>query len=177
MDKQKPMSNRIHIIGSVGSGKTTLARILSDQLNIPYFELDNIFWERRATGDVKRTEQDRDEYLSKIISSESWIIEGVHHQWGSPCLQNADLILFLDVNLFTRSSRIIKRFLMQKLGIEKANYRPTLKILKDLYKYNTVFENKSKPEIFAMLGPHKNKLIILKNNIEMINYIDLQGQI
>ncbi|MEY9971336.1 hypothetical protein ABH966_001709 [Lysinibacillus sp. RC46] len=29
---------------------------------------------------------------------------------------------------------------MQKIGIEKANYKPTLKILKDLYNYNSIFE-------------------------------------
>jgi adenylate kinase family enzyme len=33
---------RIHIIGSVGSGKTTLARTLSSRLNIPFYELDNV---------------------------------------------------------------------------------------------------------------------------------------
>lgn len=36
--------NKIHIIGSVGSGKTTLARALSYQLNIPYYELDNVLF-------------------------------------------------------------------------------------------------------------------------------------
>jgi shikimate kinase len=34
---------KIHIIGSVGSGKTTLARTLSSHLNIPFYELDNVF--------------------------------------------------------------------------------------------------------------------------------------
>lgn len=53
---------------------------------------------------------------------------------------------------------------MQKTGIEKAHYKPTFKILKDLYSYNTVFEYKSKPEIFKMLSPYNNKLIVLKSN-------------
>lgn len=129
----KPIPKRIHIIGSIGSGKTTLAKILSNHLGIPYYELDNIVWKRLTTGDVKRTEQERDEYLSSILTSKNWIIEGVHHKWVYPCFQNADLILFLDTNLSTRRFRIIKRFLKQKIGIERANYKPTLKILKDLY--------------------------------------------
>lgn len=74
---------------------------------------------------------------------------------GFSSFQNADLILFLNANLSTRRLRIIKRFLKQKIGIEKANYSPTLKISKDLYKYNTVFEYKSKPEIFDILCPKK----------------------
>ena len=115
---------------------------LTRQLNIPYYELDNIVWKRLDTGDIKRTEQERDEYLSSIIASENWIIEGVHHKWVSPCFQHANLILFLDTNCPARKFRIIKRFLKQKIGIEKANYKPILKILQDLYNYNTVFEYK-----------------------------------
>lgn len=168
----KPIPKRIHIIGSIGSGKTTLAKILSNQLIIPYYELDNVVWKRLDTGDIRRTERERDEYLSSIITSENWIVEGVHHKWVSPSFQNADVILFIDTNLSTRRFRIIKRFLKQKIGIEKANYKPTLKILKDLYNYNTVFEYKSKPEIFDMLSPYKNKLIIIKSNAEIKNYFN-----
>ncbi|WP_440338356.1 shikimate kinase [Lysinibacillus sphaericus] len=40
MNKKFP--SKIHIIGSVGSGKTTLAKELSAKLNIPYYELDNV---------------------------------------------------------------------------------------------------------------------------------------
>lgn len=172
MDKQKPIPKRIHIIGPIGSGKTTLAKIISEQLNIPYFELDNVVWKRLETGDMKRTEQERDEYLRKITISENWIIEGVHHKWVYPSFQKADLILFLDTNLSIRRFRIIKRFFMQKIGLEKANYKPTLKILKDLYNYNTIFEAKSKPEIFEMLSPYKSKLLIIKSDAEIINYFN-----
>jgi len=168
----KTIPKRIHIIGSIGSGKTTLAKTLSNQLNIPYYELDNVVWKRFDSGDNKRTEQERNEYLSSIVTTENWIIEGVHHKWVTPCFKSADLILFLDTNFSTRRFRIIKRFLMQKIGIEKANYKPTLEVLKILYNYNTVFEHKSKPEIFDMLIPYNNKLVILKNNDEVKNYFN-----
>ncbi|MFA1821887.1 AAA family ATPase [Virgibacillus oceani] len=166
----KRIPKRIHIIGSVGSGKTTLAKMLSTHLHIPFFELDNVVWERSDTGDIRRTDEERDEYLSTIVKSDSWIVEGVHHKWVTCAFQNADVIIFLDTNLSTSRLRIIKRFFMQKIGLEKANYKPTIKILKDLYSYNTVFEYKSKPEIFDMLIPYDNKLIVLNSNAEIINY-------
>lgn len=166
---ERTIPKRIHIIGSVGSGKTTLAKMLSAQLHIPCYELDNVVWERFKTGDIRRTDETRDEYLNKIINSNNWITEGVHHKWVSPCFQNADVILFLDTRMSTRRLRIIKRFFMQKIGLEKANYKPTFKILKDLYKYNTVFEYKSKPEIFDMLSPYGSKLVVLKSNADIIN--------
>ena len=175
MDKHHLIPNRIHIIGSIGSGKTTLAKVLSKQLNIPYYELDNVVRKRLKTGDIKRTDQERDEYLISIISSNHWIVEGVHHKWVSPCFESADIIIFLDTNLSTRRFRIIKRYIKQKMGIEKSNYKPTFKILQTLYKYNTEFDTKSKPEIFDMLSPYKNKLVIIKSKDEMIDYLNKRG--
>jgi shikimate kinase len=46
---EKDVPNKIHIIGSVRSGKTTLARTLSSKLKIPFYELDNVVW-KRFTG-------------------------------------------------------------------------------------------------------------------------------
>jgi dephospho-CoA kinase len=54
--------NRVHIIGSVGSGKTTLARNLLSKHGIPYFELDNVVWKRHKSGDTRRNDEERDEY-------------------------------------------------------------------------------------------------------------------
>ncbi|GGG18394.1 hypothetical protein GCM10007425_11070 [Lysinibacillus alkalisoli] len=48
------MFKKIHIMGAIGSGKTTLAKRLHEQLNIPYFELDNIVWERLDSDDIRR---------------------------------------------------------------------------------------------------------------------------
>lgn len=170
MERNRP--KRIHIIGSIGSGKTTVARLLSSRLNIPYFELDNVVWQRFATGDIRRTEEERDTYLRTIIDKDSWIVEGVHHKWVAPSFQNADVILFLDTKMRTRQLRIIKRFFKQKVGREKANYKPNLKILRVLYNYNTVFEIKSKAEILEILRPHHCKLIVLNTNKEINNALN-----
>ena len=45
----KTLPKKIHIIGSVASGKTTLAKELSRKLAIPYYELDNVVWKRSET--------------------------------------------------------------------------------------------------------------------------------
>ncbi|MEJ8545362.1 AAA family ATPase [Brevibacillus borstelensis] len=165
MDKIRP--SRIHIIGSVGSGKTTLAKVLSTKLNVPFYELDNVVWKRFKTGDVRRTDEERDELLGEITSANAWIVEGVHHKWVQPSLQRADLIIFLDTGYSTRTFRIIKRFIMQKLGLERANYTPTFQIFRRMFVWNAQFENESKPEIEKMLGGYSEKLLVLKDNSEM----------
>ncbi|MFC7393819.1 AAA family ATPase [Scopulibacillus cellulosilyticus] len=166
-DLKNNIPNKIHIIGSVGSGKTTLARTLSSKLNIPHFELDNVVWMRFKTGDIKRSEEERDRCLRSIIESTAWIIEGVHYKWVLQSFQKADLIIFLDTSYSKRIYRIIKRFILQKIGVEKANYQPTFKIFKDMFNWNAHFENKSRPEIIKMLDQFSSKLITLKDNMEI----------
>jgi adenylate kinase family enzyme len=154
---------KIHIIGSVGSGKTTLAKELSSKLDIPYYELDNVVWIRNESGDIRRTEQERVDYLNRILRTESWIIEGVHNEdWVSHCFHSADLIVFLDTKYSIRTYRIIKRFLKQKLRLEKSNYKPTLAIFFKMFKWNRYFEEVGKVNFFNQYG-------ILKDKIEVIN--------
>ncbi|OOC61399.1 EutP/PduV family microcompartment system protein [Paenibacillus ihbetae] len=61
--------NKILIMGSVASGKTTLARRLSEQLHIPWFELDAIVHHQTSTGRYKRTEEEQIEvrHSEKLI--------------------------------------------------------------------------------------------------------------
>lgn len=36
--------NKIIIIGTTGSGKSTVAKKLSEKLNVPHIQLDFLFW-------------------------------------------------------------------------------------------------------------------------------------
>ena len=159
------ITKKIHIIGSVGSGKTTLAKRLSKQLGIPYFELDNVVWKRGETEDSRRTEQERDAYLQSIVLMEEWIIEGVHNEdWVSKSFQEADMIVFLDTNYFIRTFRIIKRFIKQKLGIENANYKPSFSIFLKMFKWNRYFEEVSKPNFFNKYRIYQEKIMVVPNS-------------
>jgi adenylate kinase family enzyme len=164
MDK-KP--KKIHIIGSVGSGKTTLARNLSVKLSIPYYEIDNIVWKRTKNGDIRNSMEDRDSIFQTIIRKDHWIIEGVHYEWVSKSFEEADIILVLDVAKRKRRYRIIKRFIFQKIGIEKANYKPTFKMLRKMFSWNHNFELIYKPEILQILKKYKQKVYLLEDNEEI----------
>lgn len=125
---------KIHIIGSVASGKTTLAKKLSHRFNIPYHELDNVVWMRSEHGDIRRAAEARDQCLQELVRQDAWIIEGAHHkEWILPSLKEADLIILLDTAYSKRIFRITKRFLKQKIGLEKAHYQPSLKIFRQMF--------------------------------------------
>ncbi|MFT8322146.1 MAG: DNA topology modulation protein FlaR [Bacillus sp. (in: firmicutes)] len=165
----KETPNKIHIIGSVGSGKTTLAKLLSIKLNIPYYELDNIVWKRHPAGDTRRTEEEREQCLYPILQNEKWIIEGAHYQeWITSSLHQAECIIFLDPNYAVRTYRIIKRFIWQKIGWEKSHYKPTVPIFLKMFVWNRNFEEAGKPMLFDTYGKlYENKLVVIKNKREM----------
>ncbi|OMF08040.1 hypothetical protein BK129_09705 [Paenibacillus amylolyticus] len=109
---------RIRIIGSCGSGKSTLAKELSDKYGIPSYELDNLIWDRSAEN-LRYPESVRDDSIQSIISSEAWIIEGVQcKDWTIKSIQEADLIFVLAPNVFIRDYRIIKRFVLSRMGLQ-----------------------------------------------------------
>lgn len=65
---------RLDIIGSVASGKTTLAKRISQRFNTPYYEKDNVVWKRTSSGDEKRSPEERDRCFNEIINKKDWIV-------------------------------------------------------------------------------------------------------
>jgi len=159
---------KIHIVGSVGSGKTTLARKLAGELNYPCFELDQVLWGRRCkNNDIRHTPEESEKLLNSLISAETWIVEGAHiDDWTFKSFEKSEVILFLDINYYARVYRIIKRYTKQKLGMENSNYKPTFKILIKMFKWNRMFEDNKQMNL-NKLEIYNDKLIIIKNNKEL----------
>ncbi|MHA7584759.1 AAA family ATPase [Paenibacillus vandeheii] len=171
MIKLRP--NKIHIIGSVGSGKSTLARHLSASLDLPYHELDNMVWHRVPQGqDIRNSPETRDTLLQKAVHSNQWIIEGVHYKWVARSFEQADLIVYLNTPVWKRNVRILKRFTVQKIGMEQGNYRQTFTMLWRMYKWSYQHDRKEKALIMTFLQPHQYKLCIVRDEAELMRYLE-----
>ena len=108
---------RIHIIGGPGSGKTFIAAKLAKHFRIPSHDLDDLFWDGAAlTYGVRADSLERDRQLAFIVSQDGWIIEGVYYQWLGPAIDAADVIVALTPSVWVRHWRVIRRFLLRKLG-------------------------------------------------------------
>lgn len=166
---------KIHIIGCSGSGKTYLAKALSEKYNIPHYDLDDIQWDNTADCyGVKMPVEKRTELLNDILKNESWIIEGVYYAWVGKCFEDADKIYVLDIPKRVYKYRIIKRTIKRKLGLEKGK-RETLKSVYNLLKWTDTFKNKNMVEIRKTLSHYTQKTMWIKNRKEVKRVIDMEN--
>ncbi len=150
---------KIYIIGSVGSGKTTLAKRLSKELNILYYELDSVTWEYHPNGpDRRRSPEEVQSIFQSILSKSDWIMENVGKEMYSEAYEKADLIIYIDLRKDILYRRIIVRWLKQKVGLYQAPVKPTLHALRQMLGWAKKEKNHSRLE---NLEQYRHKIVIL----------------
>lgn len=85
--------NRILIIGISATGKSTLARKLSDFYKIPITHYDELVW---AKNWIEVDEKIVEQKLEEIVKKDRWIIEWYIHPAARVRLEQADIVLYLD---------------------------------------------------------------------------------
>ena len=162
---------KIDIIGSVASGKTTLAREISLKYQVPYFEKDNIVWQRTSNGDKKRTPEERDALFAQIIASNDWIVEGSPRECLKESFECCEYIIILDERTIVRLIRVFRRWVLQRMGKEKYNSKPTLKFL--FYNIKWVFEfNRIRRALIDELSRYSEKCKIFTHASDAMKFVD-----
>lgn len=165
------LMKKIMIAGPVGSGKTTFAKRLSTKMTIPYYELDNLIWDRRPAGDRPYPEEESSRQLQDILAQDSWIIEGTTTKnWIKPAIASADIIFVLLPPYRIRLYRIIHRFIKQKMNQETAHYKPTIHIVKMMFIWNHHFEEKNLFELQQLADSSHKKLTLLTSKNAYASY-------
>lgn len=101
---------KIIIIGTTGSGKSTLGKALSKKLGYKYIQLDQLFWKPNWG------ETPDDEFFEKIkteVAGETWVLDGNYTRSNHLTWPQADTIIWLNMpfylNLYQNISRSVKR--------------------------------------------------------------------
>ena len=114
---------KIRIIGASGSGKTFLAKGLSEKHQLPLCSLDDLFWDNsKGSYSCKRDENLRDAMLAQALAQKDWLIEGVQFTWCESSFAQADRIYLMDTPPLLCRIRIIRRFLKQLLQLSFSIY-------------------------------------------------------
>ena len=99
---------RVSVVGTTGSGKTTLAMALSARLGAPYVELDAI---RHQPGWVELPDEEFRARVAERVSAERWVVDGNYGGVGVRPLvwSRADTVVWLDTSLPVILARLFRR--------------------------------------------------------------------
>src|SRR5436309_4465246 len=101
------MPPKIAVIGTSGSGKTTVARELARRLGLPHVELDALFhgpgWAETPADEFRRR-------VAAATDGDGWVVDGNYaNKLGDLVLERADTVVWLDVPLRVALSRVTRR--------------------------------------------------------------------
>lgn len=164
---------KLYIVGPVASGKSTLARQLSQLTRTPCFHLDEIVHAKDPTnpqGNRKRSVQERDELFHVILAKDSYIMEDTGRSCFLEGMEQADSVVLLDVSPILRRKRVVTRWLRQSLGLESCSYRPSVSMLRDMFLWSRNYETgadgtRARAEQFSQ------KLTILRSRREITAFL------
>lgn len=102
---------RYHILGASGSGTTTLAKALSEALEIQFLDTDDFFWIPTDPPYIeKRPSEQRISLLEKEFSQyNSWVLSGSLCGWGDVLIPYFDVFIYLYLPHEIRMDRLLIR--------------------------------------------------------------------
>jgi len=107
---------RINVIGTSGSGKTTFGRELASALQIPFIELDAIFWE------PDWSEPDDSELFPKLsaaLAGDHWVLDGNYTRTLDIKWERVETVIWLDFSFPRTVTQAVKRAVTRIISQEE----------------------------------------------------------
>ncbi len=162
---------KIFIIGNSGSGKSTLANELNEILNLGYYEIDSYRWNKDWTRVSEEVFENR---LNNLIKNDTWIIEDGSKISIEKFKNDADIIIWLKINVLLCLVRLIRRSFMRWIKKDIKSPEPIIMALKH-WRHCLKYKLNKKEELFeGILENQRNKIIVVKNKKdkqELIKYL------
>lgn len=106
---------KINIIGTSGSGKSTFAKRLAKRLELPYIEIDAIFWGKNWYWPPDEEFFTR---LEKTLDRETWVLDGNYTRTTAIKWEAVDTVIWIDFSfprtLYQVISRSIRNLITKK---------------------------------------------------------------
>lgn len=100
------MPQRVRIVGTSGSGKTTVGRQLAEVFGVPFYEMDALYWRpgwREAPREEFRTQ------LESIVGGDGWVIDGNYDAHRDITWGRAEMVVWMDLPLRTTLWNVARR--------------------------------------------------------------------
>ena len=99
---------RVSVVGNSGSGKTMLARRLSERIGAPFVELDSIFhqprWEPLPTDQFRAR-------VAEVVAGTSWVVDGNYSVVRDLVWSRADTVIWFDLPRRVVMAQVVGRTL------------------------------------------------------------------
>ena len=110
--KQLSRFERINVVGTSGCGKSTFARELAEVLNLPCFEMDQLFWK----ADWQQSSDDElFQKVDDVASRPRWILDGNYTQTIPVKWKQVQLVIWLDMSFVRTVLQVTKRTIHRSL--------------------------------------------------------------
>ncbi len=109
------IGERVVIVGSAGTGKTTLATALAERLDLRHVELDALHWGPNWQLPTVKKFQNK---VSLATSTDRWVADGNYSKSRQIVWSRAQAIIWLDLPLLLIVWRLIKRGVSRSLRKE-----------------------------------------------------------
>lgn len=159
---------KIVITGDSCSGKTTLAKNLSDITKIPYYSTDDYYWIKKFT--IKAKKEESIKRIRKVFSYNRWIVEGSTMHLLEGGLEIADRIIYLGhKNIFNQYHILFKRH----RGRSNERFFDLIDLVKHIFiKRYSLKDYKKIPLILKQLEKFNSKLVKLYSFKEIDSFVE-----
>jgi adenylate kinase family enzyme len=121
---------RINVIGTSGSGKTTFGRKLAETLDLPFIELDALFWGPNWTFPEDGPFFQK---LENELTAESWVLDGNYTRTLERKWERVQAVVWINYNfprtIYQAMTRAITRLFSQEELWPGTGNRENLKML------------------------------------------------
>lgn len=101
---------RINVIGTSGSGKTTFARDLARLLGLPCYEMDALFWKPRWR---ESSDEELFRKVEEVTSGPRWVLDGNYTRTRAVSWRRVQVVIWLDPSfvstLWSVTTRTVRR--------------------------------------------------------------------
>lgn len=158
---------KITIVGNAGSGKSYLSLKLAEILNLRVYHLDKYYWK---PGWAKVQPEEFNSALLMLCKESDWIIEGSYVRYLEPRFEAADIIIFLDLPIYSCMKGVFRRLFYNwgKVSKTVADNCPE-KLRLSFIKWVWDFNKKHRKSIYDLIEKYSSKKIYILYSKKEIN--------
>jgi len=168
---------RINIVGTSGSGKSTVGKRIAEKLNIPYIQLDQLHWKPNWQ---ESTDEELFTKLENALSADDWVLDGNYSKTQSIKWNRVQMVIYLDLPFHIVLYRIIRRSLRRGIRKEELWHGNKETVLQHLFTRNSMIlwaiktfhqNRKEYPKLFEKPEYSHIKFLRLRSDKEVEDFV------